>query len=360
MEPQTPLALPPEHKNNRKFIIIVASLFVLIVLIMVVIGFVVFNNPCFEENYLGYELGPKCAYSLKPYNVVESSSDVSNWKTYRNEQYGFEFKYPKDWTIDGKEDLFRVIDMQDLNKPYKGIYVSITDSNGMNIDKWLENYNTEFIDSKSKLIINGNSVVKSINSADGSDGFSYYFSDNKNVFKFEVSKFYQNGNSFYDYDKYIIKILSTFKFFNSTTTDISNWNTYRNEEYGFEFKYPVFNDPYIEDIEIDNLINNQDILFRMDVGVDNGGLSRSLTTFSIIKNTSKLLVFGGKKIAEKESIINNIKWTIFDYEYTIPTHYSFYRIVSHTVEDVTHVFYIHPENNQEFFDKILSTFKFIK
>jgi len=28
-------------------------------------------------------------------------TDASTWKTYRNDQYGFEFKYPADWTYDG-------------------------------------------------------------------------------------------------------------------------------------------------------------------------------------------------------------------------------------------------------------------
>jgi hypothetical protein len=56
--------------------------------------------------------------------------------------------------------------------------------------------------------------------------------------------------------------------------------------------------------------------------------------------------------------INNINWTISDYEYTDPTHYRFYRIISHATQDVTYVFSVHPENSQDDFDKILSTFKF--
>jgi hypothetical protein len=70
-----------------------------------------------------------------------------------------------------------------------------------------------------------------------------------------------NGNilllyfNLHDYIKN--QILSTFKFLNSTTTDISNWKTYRNEQHGFEFKYPK--DLEVKELENDNKINRWEV-----------------------------------------------------------------------------------------------------
>lgn len=36
---------------------------------------------------------------IKKGKVIEPKIDTSDWKTYMNEQYGFEVKYPRDWTV---------------------------------------------------------------------------------------------------------------------------------------------------------------------------------------------------------------------------------------------------------------------
>lgn len=77
----------------------------LIVMIFIVVWGAVERYAIEQEySYTGEEI----YYSVRLHKRASPSAvDISNWKTYRNEKYGFEFRYPSDWG-EGTQDMFYI------------------------------------------------------------------------------------------------------------------------------------------------------------------------------------------------------------------------------------------------------------
>jgi hypothetical protein len=188
-----------------------------------------------------------------PTSAETQSSVPSDWKTYRNEQYGFEFKYPPTFVVEttkyrylsllresgifhiliydpSKEPSFRHCGANDCtNIPfeYSGISVDVFPKDGL---KKVESLAQEKNCGTSDVTI-GNATVTLYcqGTLIGSYGFTTYKTERFDYY-FEPDYFLSE------------KILSTFNFFSPTPDFVaqipSDWKTYRSEKYGFEFKYP--------------------------------------------------------------------------------------------------------------------------
>lgn len=164
------------------------------------------------------------------------SAAMADWKTYTNEEFGFEVQIPADWTVDAisKDELFFYSD-ESVRKNASRNEMCKTPINGedlalecsqRNLDMYFSS-GSQGSNTASKVSINNVewSVIEGENS-----GWRYESERNGHFYSFKLPYLPENQAK-------LIKFLSTFKFTN--TLETSGWHTYQNSEYGFTFNYPV-------------------------------------------------------------------------------------------------------------------------
>ena len=124
--------------------------------------------------------GPNCKFAAcaTPDNKppTTNDSDTSDWKTYRNEEYGFEVRYPSEWKVEEEERGQYVLITFGPESPYDFL-MSITAYQRSSLDI-LEQYATEITNfiRNDMSDANGRLLIKST-----------YFNPNNNLEYYEYS-----------------------------------------------------------------------------------------------------------------------------------------------------------------------------
>jgi len=247
-----------------------------VVLIIIAVAIVAIGGY-FIYQYLKQILAPAVN------NQQSAADETANWKTYRNEEFGFEFKYPEEVTKLSKQDdeiilthsipLFERPDPCDFKgdaPPIKGltdfkVNIKVVGKNlrdtiiAQESDYFVSNFlpNNElkmepnFIDEFNIDSLKGYRITSSI---EGCGEYKYYFPLNsKNTLFIKrsfITEFQPITPNYKEYlalpgiippveeERLFNNIVSTFKFIEKETQDTSDWKTYNNKECGFEIKYP--------------------------------------------------------------------------------------------------------------------------
>ena len=124
--------------------------------------------------------------------------DASDWETYRNEEYGFEVKYPRDWKIIYK------------NKDGVGLTLVENSTSPAFIDiRRMSNFRS-YLSKWPKVIISGSTTIKDLTPRKYHSMILIHFTKNNNAFEIE---WYDNERPNQKAYEMFLKILSTFRFY---------------------------------------------------------------------------------------------------------------------------------------------------
>ena len=192
-----------------------------------------------------------------------ATSETAGWKTYMNEDLGFSFRYPSDWsTRNTVSEIIFSSNKSDLDS-LTGKTKAKLSGNAIRLDITNEDTSKYSSDTDALSSLEGRKVTtftKSTTTLDQKPVVKYTrtvkkgeaFAENPSVATYDTTEVVYNiinGKKLLrfwftiDGDKYNTdladKVFQTVKFTTAATSDqTANWKTYTNDTYGFSFKYP--------------------------------------------------------------------------------------------------------------------------
>ncbi|OGM28365.1 hypothetical protein A2962_00205 [Candidatus Woesebacteria bacterium RIFCSPLOWO2_01_FULL_39_61] len=213
----------------------IAHLFVIIILALAVVGGI---------GYYAYKNG-QISFISKNQTVTPPSprtSEVTNWETYKSENYNFEFMYPDNLKIANRgpgphESVVDSIDFTSMDNP-QIFNLTIYSTRDTLSDFIKKNLNILFppnMQKESSFETEHISVEKYLYKESSPNlpiSFIYFFSNQANIFAFQVSNANDEKVNIAD------QILSTFRFLDTTASGNSDLSSFTNSVYKFSIRYP--------------------------------------------------------------------------------------------------------------------------
>jgi len=178
--------------------------------------------------------------------------DTTNWKTYRNEEFGFEFKYPEEWEIGDfplppktnvyfinyEEKDFKPMSGEDI--PSGGILLNLNillNNENMIPENWIEKSPYNYDNNRCKK-----GKINRYNILECND-YTYLFFYKNLVYGFPFMVSEKQGDK--DGAKQIIAIiLKTLKpsenIYQEKKVDQSDWKIYNNTKFHYKVSYPAY------------------------------------------------------------------------------------------------------------------------